>query len=154
MSRPEVRPPAISRSRWTAPVKEADHREGPQGGEHGPSAGRRRKGPVSPRGRRKAAAGTEITTEEGAAAGAGQTHRSHGRSDRGRAATRTETALENGAAASALHPSAHEHPRYLMVRCSSGADSFRISDGREDLYRLGGLRGPPSLEAEASTEIR
>src|SRR6059036_2768982 len=89
---------------------EADQREGPEHGEDGPASGRRRRGPVAPRGRRKAAAGTEISTEEGAAAGAGPTHRSHGRSHRGRAATRTETALENGAAASALHPSAYEHP--------------------------------------------
>src|SRR2546427_3169182 len=40
-------------------------------------------------------------------------------------------------------------PRYLMLRCAAARKAVLISIPREDLYRVGRLRGPPSRAAEA-----
>jgi len=40
-------------------------------------------------------------------------------------------------------------PRYLMLRCAAARKAVLISIPREDSYRVGRLRGPPSRAAEA-----
>src|SRR2546427_2213211 len=134
---------------------EADEGERPQDREDGSSSGRSRRRPVGPRRRREAAARTEISSKQGAAARARPSHwlaLRGGRGHRRCAATRTETTFENRAATDALHPFAHEGPALfngavLDLRGRSGA---RFA--REDLYRFGRFRGSPSRAAEASDE--
>src|SRR5438445_8948681 len=118
---------------------EADQGERPQDREDGSSSGRSRGRPVGPRRRREAAARTEISSKQGAAARARPSHwrglrgRGAGRGvHRGCAASRTETTLENRAATDARHPFAHEGPALFnaAVRGHKKADVLAIHPRR------------------------